>query len=172
MPIFVHIADERDAQAIRCNGLTLPKSRWRNFENDHQKWGVFALPVIENFTLSHQWVRELKRRGHRSAVGIYFHVADTELVWVGLYNQAKIQVTAAEATAKLRNEQLLGYEVIIPRSISSAEVSAIRVLPSVGWRFFPGAKGSPPRCLCKFCNGGDINSRRMRARLDPDGNYA
>lgn len=72
MAIFVHIADERDAQAIRRNGLALPKARLRAFENERRKWGVFALPVIDDFMLSHQWVRELKRRGHRSAVGVYF----------------------------------------------------------------------------------------------------
>lgn len=172
MPTFVHIADERDAKAIRRSGLTLPKARWRDLENDCRKWGIFALPVVENFMVSHQWVRELKRRGHRSAVGIYFRVADSELVWAGLFNQAKVKVTAAEAAAKLRNDRLLGYEVIVPRSISAAEIAAIRALPSVGWRFFPQAKGNPPRCLCKFCTRGDIRSRKMRERLDPDGNYA
>jgi len=172
MPTFVHIADERDALSIRKNGLALPKLRWLEYENERYKWGIFALPVIEDFMLSHQWVRELKRRGHKLAVGVYFRVADNEPVWAGIYNQAKVQLTAAEATAKLRNERLLGYEVIIPRTINASEITAIRVVPHVGWRFQPEAKGSPPRCLCRYCVRGDIKSRRMRDRLDPKGEYA
>jgi len=172
MPTFVHIADERDAQSMRRGGLALPKNRWREFENGQQKWGVFAMPVIEDFVVSHQWVRELKRRGHRVAVGVYFRVPDDEPVWAGLYNKEKTLVTAAEATAHLRNERLLGYEVVIPRGIAASEITSIRALPNVGWRFLPDAKGSPPRCLCKYCVRGDIKSRRMRDRLDPNGNYA
>jgi hypothetical protein len=172
MATFVHIADERDALAIRRNGLTLPKARWRSSENDRYKWGVFALPVIADFMLSHQWVRELKRRGHRSAVGVYFRIADNELVWAGLYNKEKTQMTATEAAARLRNERLLGFEVIIPKSILASNISAIRPIPHVGWRFFPEAKGNPPRCLCKYCNRGEIRNKRMRERLDPKGEYA
>jgi hypothetical protein len=168
MSIFVHIADSRDTKAICRSGLLLPKKQWRKFESERYKRGVFALPLVEDFMLSHQWVRELKRRGYHIAVGIYFQVADTELVWAGLYNQVKIQITAAEAAARLREERLLGYAVIIPKSISAAQITSTRILPSVGWRFFPKAKGNSPRCFCRVCNRGDINRRKMRARFDPN----
>lgn len=59
MPTFVHVADERDAQAIRKAGLVLPKKRFRVSQTLRWKWGVFALPVVEDFMVSHQWVREL-----------------------------------------------------------------------------------------------------------------
>jgi len=121
---------------------------------------------------SHQWVRELKRRGHAAAIGVYFRIRDDEPVWVGIYSQPKTRVTAAEAAARLRKDRVLGFEVIIPRGIAAAEITAIRAVPSVGWRFRPDAKGAPPRCLCKYCNRGDIKSRRMRDRLDPNRNYA
>lgn len=172
MPTFVHIADERDAQAIRRSGLTLPKQRWRADENACFKRGVFALPLIEDFMLSHQWVRELKRRGHRAAVGIYFWVPDDEPVWAGRYHESKVLIPARDAAARLRDERVWGYEVIIPRSIRAADIRTMRAVPAVGWRFFPEAKGSPPRCLCRFCCRGNIKSRAMRARLDPDGDYA
>lgn len=172
MPIFVHIADERDSKSIQKNGLTLPKNKLREYENEARKWGVFALPVINDFMISHQWVRELKRRGHRNTIGIYFRIPDDEMVWAGIYTQAKSRITAAEAAARLSNEKILGYEVIIPRSIISSEITAIRTLPNIGWRFFPEAKGKPPFCLCKYCNRGDIKSMRMRKRLDPNGDYA
>lgn len=80
-------------------------------------------------------------------------------------------MTAVEASARLRNERLLGYEVIIPRSVLACEVMAIRSLPHIGWRFFPAAKGNPPLCQCRFCNRGEIKNKRMRDRLDPAGEY-
>jgi hypothetical protein len=172
MATFVHIADSRDAPAIRRRGLTLPKRKLRERETNGFKWGVFALPLVEDFMLSHQWVRELKRRGHRSAVGVYFRIPDSERVWAGLYNGAKAEISAARAAQTLRTERTLGYEVVIPRGIVASEIFAVRPVPSVGWRFFPQAKGAPPRCLCKYCNRGEINSRRMRDRLDPEGAYA
>jgi hypothetical protein len=172
MATFVHIADMRDAAAIRRSGLALPKRKLLERETEGFKWGVFALPVVEDFMLSHQWVRELKRRGHRSAVGVYFRVPDSERVWAGSYSGAKAEITAAQAAHTLRSERTIGYEVVIPRGILSSEILAVRTVPSIGWRFFPGAKGAPPRCLCKYCNRGDIKSRRMRDRLDPEGAYA
>jgi hypothetical protein len=147
--------------------LTLPKSRFRG-----RNGGIFALPVVDDFMLSHQWVRELARGGHRSAVGIYFRVPDEELVWQGLFGEKKAPMTAAAAATRLRAERLLGYEVIISRSIKPSDIHAIRPLPPVGWRFFPAAKGAPPKCLCKYCVGGQIKSRRLRNRRDPDGRYA
>ena len=171
MTTFVHIADQRDAAAIRCSGLPLPKARLRAYEHPSWKWGVFAMPVIEDFMLTHQWVRELKRRGHGTAVGVYFRLDDDEPTWAGLYNEPKQALGAAQAAARLRVERALGYEVVIPRAIRAAEIRAVRVLPAVGWRFFPQAKGKPPRCLCKYCVGSEIKSRRMRERLDPEGQY-
>lgn len=172
MATYVHIADARDVAAIRRNGLVLPKARFRQYEHERYRYGVFAMPVISDFMLTHQWVRELAKRGYRSSVGVYFHLPDDEPVWAGLFNAEKAKATAASAASRLREERLLGYEVIVPRSISASEIRTVRELPRVGWRFFPGAKGNAPRCLCKYCVGGEINSRRMRDRLDPAGTYA
>lgn len=104
MPSFVHIADERDAAAIQRSGLKVPRARLRSARSDGPV-GVFALPVVANFLLSHQWVRELKRRGHRTAVGVYFKVSAQEVVWAGLYNQPKQQMTAGQATSALLNQK-------------------------------------------------------------------
>jgi hypothetical protein len=169
---LVHVADERDAAAILRSGLALPKQRTREFDSEQRKYGVFAMPVIDDFLLTHQWVRELARRGHRSAVGVYFRIADDEQVWAGSYNGEKRLCTAAIAAAELRSQRLLGYEVVVPRGIRATEITALRPLPAVGWRFYPQAKGQRPFCPCKFCTRGDVNSRRLRAKLDPQGNYA
>src|SRR5437870_2982006 len=122
MPTFVHIADQRDAASIRRTGLPLPKARLRAYEHANWKWGVFALPVIEDFMRTHQWVRELKRRGHGTAVGIYFRLGDSEMTWAGTFNQPKQALSAAQAAAKFRAEKTAGFEVVIPRAIRAGEI--------------------------------------------------
>jgi hypothetical protein len=47
-----------------------------------------------------------------------------------------------------------GYEVIIPRRIETSEILRIKSLPQVvGWRYQPGANGTPP-CTCLCCRWG------------------
>lgn len=163
MAIFVHIADERNAAQIKRAGLKLP--RLKPERSAERPWGVFALPVTPNFVLSHQWVRELKKRGFRVAVGVYFDVPDTDKVWVGRYNGEKALVTAAEAGARLLREGELGLEVILPRSVPAKDVRAIRALPqALGWRHFPEAHEKGIFCACKFCQRGEMKSQRLRKR--------
>ncbi|MCP3400592.1 hypothetical protein [Bradyrhizobium sp. CCGB20] len=161
MPIFVHIADERMANSIRRSGVNLSRSKIA--ETDIRKFGIFAMPVTSDFIVTHQWLREMKRRGFRSAVGVYFRIPDSELVWCGRYTDSKKMVCAAVAADWLLRERVMGFETVIPRSIGSAEIVAIRALPqTVGWRFYPEAKGQRPFCGCKYCVGGQIKSRRLR----------
>jgi hypothetical protein len=161
---FVHIADERHSSRIRSSGLKLPRPK----RDPGRPWGVFAMPVVPNFVVSHQWVRELKKRGFRVAVGVYFSLPDSESVWAGRYNRDKVMITAAEASARLLREEELGFEVVIPRSIAAREISSIRSLPqTVGWRHFPEAHERGIFCACKFCQKGEIKSQRLRAR-NPD----
>ena len=127
MPSFVHIADERDAASILRTGLRL--SRTAKYAAGDRPSGVFALPVVPNFLVSHQWVRELKKRGFKVAVGIYFRVPDDEPVWAGPYHEAKLAMSAAQATARLLATDALGFEAIIPRSIGAKEIRAVRSLP-------------------------------------------
>lgn len=163
MPIFVHLAPETRTAQIRRNGIgRLHKS------SGSQPTGVYAVPVTRNFYLSHQWLRELKRRGQGPIAGVYLRIPDDEAVWVGHYGQAHQQMSAAEAVAVFMAESREGWEVIIPRRIEAKEIHRIRSLPQViGWRYHPGANGSPPFCTCKFCIGGDYGSARLRARLGP-----
>jgi hypothetical protein len=154
MPSFVHIADERDAAAIWRSGLKIPRARLRSSQSDTPV-GVFAMPVFPHFLLSHQWVRELKRRGHRTAIGVYFKVPAQEGVWAGFYNQPKQQMTAGHATSALRGMQDFGFEVIIPRSISAGDITSVRILPQkLGWRFFPDAHRRGIFCGCELLHAG------------------
>jgi hypothetical protein len=165
MPTFVHIADERYSASIQRSGLKLPRVLPQAAAA--RPIGVFALPVISNFVVSHQWVRELKKRGFKVAVGIYFRIPDEQPVWAGVYNQEKRQLSAAEAAGFLAREQILGYEVVIPRSILASEIQAIRALPqTLGWRHFPDAHRKGIFCGCKYCMRGEIKSRRIQERYE------
>jgi len=129
--------------------------------------GIFAMPVTRNFYVSHQWLRELKRRGQGPIAGVYFRVADDETVWVGHYNQSHQSMTAVQALALIANQETPeGYQVIVPRRISRAEIHRVRLLPQVvGWRYQPGAHGKRP-CPCPICVRGNYGARRIRQKYE------
>ena len=160
--MFVHFAPESAVAQIRRRGI----ARSRRESRDGCPRGTYAVPITRDFYLSHQWLRELKRRGGRTISAVYFRIPDDELVWVGHYNHAHQSMTAAEAVAVfMAAENREGWEVIIPRRVEAKEVHRTKVLPQIlGWRYFPGAKGQPPFCPCAYCTRGDFGSRRLRAR--------
>ena len=162
MAMFVHLAPESRVALIRRNGISRLRKALENRPN-----GLYAMPVTRNFYISHQWLRELKRRGQGSIAGVYFRIPDDEPVWIGHYNRHHRRMTAAEAMAEFMSaDSREGWEVIIPRRISAKEIHRVRSLPQViGWRYFPDAKGKPPFCTCKYCTRGDYGSRKMRERL-------
>jgi len=166
MAMFVHLAPQSRVALIRRNGIRRLRRAGRNFPS-----GVFAVPVTRNFYISHQWLRELKRRNQGPIAGVYFRIPDEERVWVGHYNQAHRWMSAAEAVGEfMAAEDAQGWEVVIPRRIEASEIHKTRRIPQlIGWRFSPKAKGKPPFCTCKFCVRGDCGARRLRERLDaPD----
>jgi hypothetical protein len=162
MSLFVHLTSESRAALIRRNGV----GRMRKVRGGTPP-GIFAVPVTRNFFVSHQWLRELKRFQGGRIAGVYFRINDAETVWVGHYGQPHRPMTAAEATAEfMSSDSREGWEVIIPRRVEAKEIHRIRVLPQVlGWRYFPGAKGKPPFCTCKFCTRGAYGARKLRKRL-------
>jgi hypothetical protein len=162
MAIFVHLAPESRAKLIQRNGI----NRLRR-GTDRSPGGVFAVPVTRSFYLSHQWLRELKRRGQRTIAGVYFRVADDEDVWVGHYRTKHEQMTAAEAVAEfMAAENREGWEVVIGRRIASSEIVRVRLISQViGWRYYPEAKGKRPFCGCRFCTRGEYGAKRLRQRL-------
>jgi hypothetical protein len=163
MPIFVHLAPESRTARIRRNGI----SRVRKAAAE-RPGGIFAVPVTRNFYVSHQWLRELKRRGQGSIVGVYFRIPDEEPVWIRHYSRGHQPMTAAQAVAEfVAAENAEGWEVIIPRRINAKEIHRVRSLPQVvGWRYFPGARGNRPFCTCKYCTRGEYGARRLRERLE------
>src|SRR5262245_55365147 len=123
MAMFVHLTPEKNLKSVLRNGI----SRFR--KRADQPHGVFAMPVTRNFFVSHQWLRELKRRGQGPIVGIYFRLPDDEPVWIGHYGQSHQQMTAAEAVALMMNaENKEGFEVIIPRRIDAKDIHRFKTL--------------------------------------------
>jgi hypothetical protein len=184
MPVFVHLAAQKSVPAILRNGLAPHRRR--------QPRGVFAMPVTRNFAIRHQWLRELKRRGQRPLVGIYFRLSGHEPVAVGRYNLPHTKMTAADAVALLWHAEYRcpacarrqdeksrtvqqgrrlpaspeGYEVIVPRRVGTADIIRVRMLPqSLGWRYYPGSHEKPP-CICLCCERGQYGVGKLRRAVE------
>jgi hypothetical protein len=157
MALFVHLTPEKNARTIMRSGI----KRGR---------GVFCLPVLPSYVISHQWLRELRRGGQRTIVAVDFRIPDGEPVLVGHYGQAGHEVTAAQAVAVIREmEDPRGYEIVVPRAIGRSELHRVRHVNQVtGWRYVPGSHGRPP-CPCPACMPvGAFKSADIRDRLgDP-----
>nr|WKN34110.1 HEAT repeat domain-containing protein [Tunicatimonas sp. TK19036] len=160
MPTLVHLADERDAKKILNAGIKIGKGRN----------GIFFMPVIPDFYITHQWLRELKRRGVRTYIGVYFKLNSDKMVWAGKYYQQHSQITLGNAINEFMNlEDKSGYEFIIERKIEPKEIRKIRHLPQiVGWRHMPDSHLKGLHCACPVCiSPGDINSRKKREKIEP-----
>jgi hypothetical protein len=169
MPILTHFAPEKSLGSIRRSGI---KAYPWAFEKPH---GVFCMPVLPNFLVTHQWLRELKRRGQRTMFAIDFRMRSDQPIWFGHYGPSHAEISLGRAIGILmRTPDALGWEVIIPRSIRPDEIVRVR-RPSqiLGWRYFPNSHDKRPTCACRMClPKGMIKSRRLRDRLDPTGeNY-
>ncbi|MFF5917920.1 HEAT repeat domain-containing protein [Streptomyces flavochromogenes] len=160
MATFVHLTPAANSARVRRAGLKAA---------GHAAWrGVFLFPVLPSYTLTHQWLRELARRpGPRGLVAVHVRLPDDELVTVGRYSDHQPpQVSAAEAVRRIAGaDDCRGWEVFLPRSVAPAEVRHIRPVRQVnGWRYRPGAHGTPP-CLCFGCRDrGGYGARRLRER--------
>ena len=160
MTLLVHLTSATNAAAIRRSGLRIPRT-------SRAKQGIFAFPVVPNFVATHQWLRELKRRGAKTICGVYFRVPDSEPILFGHYRNASVKIPAAEAAGIIRRDpNPLGYECVITRAVPPKAIIRIRSLPQlIGWRYYPEAKGRKP-CGCPSCQRGDIKSRRIREAFE------
>lgn len=185
MAVFVHLTSDRHVAAIRRGGIRLVKA------GGHRPGGVYAMPVTRNFSIAHQWLRELKRLGGGTIMGVYFRIPDDEPVEISHFNGAGVAMTAAEAAglifaiegndpvqaraadeARRRRPALPsspeGYQVVIPRAIAPGEILRFKPLPQVvGWRYRPGANGTAP-CACICCERGSYGIRKLERRVEAD----
>ena len=163
MPTLVHLADERESANIKRNGIKISKDRQ----------GIFCMPVLQNFYLSHQWLRELKRRGVKTFVGVYFKVDSKTKVFAGKYNTEHRHIELGQAIKEIQTmEDPLGYEIIIDRKVEAKEVEKIKSLPqNIGWRYKPRANGQKP-CSCDYCIKSTIKATRIREKYEIKKNKA
>jgi hypothetical protein len=160
VPQFLHLTDAKLLERIARNGIAT------------HRWGrenlrcLFATPVLKNFQISHQWLRELKRNGARTIGAVQFRIPDAEEVLVGRYNEDPLKVTAAKAVKIFMDHSTgLGLQILILRRIDPKEITRTYIPQQViGWRHFPEAHGKPPFCYCDYCLRGEIKSRKMRRK--------
>ncbi|WP_018381954.1 HEAT repeat domain-containing protein [Wenjunlia vitaminophila] len=166
MAMFVHLTSAANASRIRRSGVR-PASHGQGGTR-----GAYCFPVLPSYTLTHQWLRELARFGHRGRlVAVHVRLDDDQRVLVGRYTDrtrgAQSTVTAAEAVRRIAAlDDPRGWEVFVPRAIRPREVHRIRPVPQVvGWRYYPDAHGVRP-CTCMGCRvRGEYGARRLRERL-------
>lgn len=159
MPQFVHLFDSKNLKRISRLGIIPKKVRIADLK------GIYCVPVSRNYFKSHQWLRELKRRGIKSMHAVQFRIDDEQAVFVGRYNETPLKVKASEAVEIFETHRDgLGLEIIIPSEIAPRNITRIYYPSQVlGWRFYPEAKGRKPFCGCKYCNRGEINAYRVIA---------
>ena len=90
MPQFIHLTDERLMKRLAKSGIRTTK--WCTNVRC-----VYAAPVLRDFQVSHQWLRELKNKGIRTIGALQFRIPDKEQVLVGRYNEEPLAFTAAQA---------------------------------------------------------------------------
>lgn len=157
MPTLVHITDEKNIARIERSGISPGK-----------RGGIYFMPVVQDHFISHQWLRELRRRGVRVLVGVYFRLPSEETVWAGRYNEPHRQVPLGEAIGTLLSlPDPLGFEMFIERKIEAGEIAKIRHLPQkIGWRYKPRVHGSRP-CPCCVCQRGVYGGKKIREEYEP-----
>src|SRR2546421_10902316 len=143
MAEFVHVTTARAARGIERSGIAA-RSHGRAGGR-----GVYCMPVLPSFTLTHQWVRELRRWHPGVLVAVQLRLPDDQPVTLGRYGTPPAAITAARAVAAVRElNDARGYEGFVPRAITADEVRRVRQVPQgVGWRYLPGAQGRRP-CPC------------------------
>lgn len=170
--MVVHLFDSRNAASIRRGGVRGAAASI-SIARDRVEVAsaVYVMPVLPNFFASHQWLRELKRRGMRTIAAAYIKLRSDTMVWCGTYNGEHRWITLGHATALIMQEpDPRGWEVVLVNDVPAKAVHAIRDVPQViGWRYFPDAHAKGPwKCLCDACLRGlrgEIKSRRFLANL-------
>lgn len=172
MALVVHLADARQAAAIKRGGLRASECSVRVATGvEPPDSGIFAMPVLPNYWATHQWLRELKRGGMRTLVAVHIRLRSDVPVWVGRYNAEHRRVPLGHAIGLIMQEpSFLGWEILLPFRVDRKAIHAIRDVPQVvGWRYFPDAhKDGPWKCLCNFCLDsvkGTIKARSHIARV-------
>lgn len=177
MAVLVHLADERNVASIKRSGLKgLPREVWGAEQTHKIDKAVFVTPVLPSYSVTHQWLRELKRRGMRTLIAVHIKLPSDEMVWLGRYAQEHRFIPLGHAIGLFMAEKNpLGWEIIVPHSIGAKSIHAIRPAPQVaGWRYMPDARERGVwTCMCEGClslfRDGIKSARLRRSLLSPGG---
>jgi hypothetical protein len=168
MAWFVHLTPEKNAARVRRSGLS-PVSPSRSADS---RLGIYCTPLLQDYTLTYQWSREVQRWKTPRIAAVHFRIPDDTAMTVGHYGKAPEDVTAAQAVARflsLSPEEMRGYEVFLARGVSAKEVRRIKALSRpIGWRYMPNAHGRRP-CTCPVCiSRGQYGVAKVRKRYPYD----
>ena len=152
MPRMIHLSRASLARSIERVGLRGEKVSILGPGEGRVdlKKAVFAMPQLRDFSISHQWLRELRRWHDERMVAVHFRLPSEEPVWVGHYSESHVLLPLGEAIRRLAASPL-GQVLIGPRSVGRREIASVRdVTQLVGW------VGNPEReklfdCLCQAC---------------------
>ncbi|MES2694237.1 MAG: hypothetical protein V4773_12250 [Verrucomicrobiota bacterium] len=160
MARFIHLTDERLLARLKKSGIRM------SFWGREKLRCVYAVPVLPDFQVSYQWLRELKNRGVRTMGALHFKIPDGEEVLVGRFSEEPVAMTAAQAVRVFMEHPTgMGLQVLVRRRIEAKEITRTYVPPQiVGWRYYPEAHGKPPFCGCEFCQRGLIKNRKLREK--------
>ncbi len=171
--MLVHLLDAKNARAVARSGLRgQPFTVYAPSGEVELDRAVFAMPVLPNFYASHQWLRELKRRGIRTISAAYFRLRTDAMVWVGRYNKEHRRVPLGHAAGLIMHApDPRGWQIVISSDVPAKALHAIREAQQiVGWRYFPDSNGRRPwSCTCEYCmeslNKGEFKSAKRRREL-------
>ena len=130
--------------------------------------GAYAFPVLESFTLTHQWTREILKWKRQPMIGVYFRIPDEAPVRFGRYGRPMQNAPACRAVGEIRQEpDTRGFQIIVERAVKGRDIARITPLRGVvGWRHFPDAHGRHP-CACPACLArGEPGGRALRLRYE------
>ena len=83
MTDLVHLTSERSARRIVRSGIA---ARSRGWFGDR---GVYCMPVLRSYTLTYQWMRELRRRHPEVLVAVHVRLPDDTPITVGRYGSSR-----------------------------------------------------------------------------------
>lgn len=164
--MLVHIAPAKLTPKIRRSGLRPGEGLFGGYKSD----AVYAFPVLQSYTLTHQWAREILKWRRQPLAGVYFRIRDDEPVAFGHFNDGLGLMTvpaAIAAGAVRRAADPRGFEIILRRAIEPEEITRIApVRGVVGWRHTPDAH-LRKLCGCPACVArGEPGGRRLRQRYE------
>jgi len=127
---LVHLTAESAARGVADLGIPA-RSR-----SGRAGYGVFCMPFLPSFTLTHGWAREVRRWHHGRLVAIDVHLPDDEPVTAGRRGGTPESLPLSVAVRRIEDlPDPRGWEVFVPRAIRPGEVRRVRPIPpSVGWR--------------------------------------